>query len=336
MKKPTQNHNWYIYKYIDPRPEKEGAVIYIGKGTHEGDGAYLKRMRVHWQTSEHKNHLFRRVLNKIDELGLKPEISVVSWHDSERAALDAEVATVAVYGLRRDGGTLCNLTYGGEGTSGFIHTDEERAKVAAASKKHWGDEAYRNKRAASLKKYIAENPEELALRAVKSAAAWTDEGRAAQAEGVRNRGQGYADKIKAVMANPERRKKSSDNAKVVLQDPDVIARRKITLKETMSTPEFRAALSARTKEALAKPAAKANQRAASKKMWEDPAYREKMKGREVSEETRKKIGAASKAAIARQDPETKARLSALRSQIQRDRHAKNRAAKVLMALAKAT
>lgn len=290
MNKPSPNHNWYVYKYVDPRPDKEGVVIYIGKGTHNGDGQCLKRMRTHWQTTSHKNHLFRRVLDKIAALGLTPEISVVSWHDSERGALDAEIANIAVYGLRRDGGTLCNLTLGGEGTEGFIHTDEEKAKVAEASKRHWESSEYREKRGASLRKYLDDHPEEQAVRAAKSAAAWTDEGRATHAEAIRNRGPEFGARVSASLrSNPEFLRKASEIGKTVLQDPLLIARRKVTLKQTMADPEFRKQLSARTKEALATPEAKANQRAASKKMWEDPEYAAKMAGirsRPISDETR--------------------------------------------------
>ena len=247
MRKPSSSHNWYVYKYVDPRPEMSDAVIYIGKGTHKGDGNYLKRMRTHWQATSHKNQLFRRVLDKIEALGLAPEISVVSWHDSEQGALDAEIANICAYGLRRNGGTLCNLTLGGEGTEGFIHTEEEKAKVAEASKLHWESNEYRAKRGASLRKYIGAHPEELAIRAAKSAAAWTDEGRAAHAESVRNRGPEFGAKVSASLrANPEFLRKASEIGRTVLQDSALIARRKVTLKQTMADPEFRRQLSART------------------------------------------------------------------------------------------
>jgi hypothetical protein len=86
--------------------------------------------------------------------------------------------------------------------------------------------------------------------------------------------------------------------------------------------------------ALATPEAKANQQAAAQKMWADPEYRAKMaeiRSKPVSDETRKRQSDAMKKSIANMDPETKARLSALRSQMTKERHARNRAAKELAA-----
>jgi hypothetical protein len=334
MKKPTEDHNWYVYQYVDPRAEHTGQVIYIGKGTHYGDNQHLRRMHTHWQLAEHKNQLFRRVLNKIDAEGLMPIISVVSWHDSERSAFDAEIENIAKYGLRRDGGTLCNLTLGGEGAEGMIHPDEVKAKIADASNRHWANSEYREKRAESQRRYIDEHQDDIAARAVKTSQSWTADKRSAQAEGVRSRGPEYGAKIAEIMTDPARRKKASETARTALQRPEVIARRKATLKGTMADPAFRAELSARTKAALATPEAKANQQAAAQKMWADPEYRAKMaeiRSKPVSDETRKRQSDAMKKSIANMDPETKARLSALRSQMTKERHARNRAAKELAA-----
>lgn len=336
MKRPSPQHKWYVYKYVDPRPEEAGVVIYIGKGTHTGVGAYLKRMHTHWQASEHRNHLFRRVLTKIDSLGLVPEISVVSWHDTERAALDAEIENIAIYGLRRNGGTLCNLTLGGEGTEGYIHTPEEIAQIAEMSKANWQRPTYRAKRSESLSKYISANPEEIANRSAMAAASWTDDKKAKHAEGVKARGPVFGEKVSAsLLANPEFRRKASENAKRALQDPEVIARRKVTLKTTMADPAFRAELSRRTKMALANPGAKANQQAAALKMWSNPEYRETALarlGKPMSEESKTKQSASLKTSIANMNPDTKVKLSQFRSQMASERHAKNRAEKASMTI----
>lgn len=289
-------------------------MIYIGKGTHDGESLAPKRMMEHWLNGNRENLYFHRILERHKALGLVPDISVLSWHTTQAEVFAAEKAEIKRVGRYRNGGTLCNLTDGGEGADGYEHSEESIAAIALAAAEKWKSQDHRQ--------LIAEK--------------WTPEKRNQQAESVKNRGPEYAEKIKAVMADPDRRKKSSDNAKVALQAPDVIARRKVTLKQTMATPEFRAAMSQRAKEALAKPEAKANQRAAAKKMWANPEYRAKMleaRRKPKSAESKAKQSAAMKEAIANMDPETKARLSALRSQIQRDRHAKNRAAKAIMALA---
>jgi len=332
MKQPTPLHKFYVYQYIDPRPHKNRAVIYVGKGTHTGGGR-LKRMEAHWSADGLKNQLFGRVLQKIRGLGLSPVRVVVSWHESEVDAFASEIMNIGIHGLRRDGGTLCNLTYGGEGAVGMIHGAETLLKIGRASQQFWQNEDYAARRKASQRKYFDNNPEAVAARAIKTSEAWTPEMKAAQGASVKARGPEFAQKVSASLrANPEFLARSSELGKTVLQDPALIARRKITLKATMSTTEFREELSTRVKAALATPEAKANQKAASKKMWADPEYKAKMlaiRAKPITDETRKKLSDAMKSAAANASPETKAKVSAFRSQMATERHARNRAAKLL-------
>ena len=324
-KPPSPNHLWYVYAYLDPRPEKDSDVIYVGKGTQR-EGHVLKRMRTHLHHAEHPNKLFARVLAKIKTAGLEPVTFVLEWFDSERGALDAEIANIAKYKLRRDGGTLCNLTYGGEGTVGYQHEDDAKKMISVRSKEFWQDPEYVAKRNASQREYIENNPDAIAQQAAKTRAAWTDEKRVAHSESVKARGPEFGAKIsESLRSDPERLAQMSVNAKTVLQTPEVIAKRKVTLKATMGTPEFRKALSERIKNALSTPEAKANKSEATRRMWESDEYRGKMaeaRGN-VSQETRAKLSTSMKEAIANMDPETKAKLSAFRSQMAKERHARN-------------
>lgn len=302
MNQQTATARFYVYQYVDPRLDKNRAVIYVGKGTY--DGGKLARMESHWVAVELKNKVFHRVLSKIRGLGLEPVRVVISWHETEREAFAAEVLNIAMHGLRKDGGTLCNLTYGGEGASGLVHNDESIAKIQKAVVAFWGD------------------PEKAAT--VKNA--WTPEKRTQQSNSVKRRGAGFAEKCKQAMT-PERRAQSAYVAATTLQADDVVARRAVTLKQTMSDLEFKSELSKRTKVALARPDAKANQRAASKKVWEDPAHREKMlaiRSRQTTDETKRKLSETAKAAIANQSTETKKRLSEFRSNMAKERHARNK------------
>lgn len=258
-------------------------------------------------------------------------MEVVSWHDSETDALDAEMGNIFIYKRRRDGGTLCNLTIGGEGASGYTHSPEDLELIRAASKAKWEIPEYRRRREESRRRYIEQNQESISARAAKVSAMWTAEKKYAHGLLVAERGESYREKIRITMMDPDRRAFSVKNAATALQDPDVIARRKVTLKATMADPEFREKMSKRVKDSLATLEAKANQRAASKKMWENPVYRETMaKARSggVSDETRKKISERSKASIAQFSPETKAWLSAFRSNMQKERHARDKRLKI--------
>lgn len=303
-----QTPRFYVYQYHDPRPGKNQAVIYVGKGTHRG--GKLARMESHWASNELKNPVFGRVLSKIRGLGLEPVRVVVSWHETERDAFAAEIFNIGLYGLLRDGGTLCNLTYGGEGSTGLVHGEAAIQKIRAAVTELWSD------------------PEKAALRKQ----VWTAEKRKEQSDGVKARGPEFGAKIReSIVTDESRMLRQAEIARTALQSEDVIARRKATLKQTMSTSEFRQELSARTKAALAKPEAKANQKAAAKALWADPVHREKMlaaRAQQVTDETRAKLSASTKQAVANQSAETKAKLSEFRREMARARHARTKLEKI--------
>lgn len=117
---------FYVYVYRDPRPRKGNAAIYVGKGSPKWN-----RADDHWVRSA-PNPILRRVLTKIRHAGLAPTREIVAWYDDEAAAFSCERALIKTFG-RRDlaTGSLCNLTDGGDGASGHVHSLETRAKMSA-------------------------------------------------------------------------------------------------------------------------------------------------------------------------------------------------------------
>ena len=108
------------YCYLHMRPDKFGldSVFYVGKGTE-------KRIRsVHRKHNSHHT----RIVNKVG----KENVRVVSFPCiSEDAAFELEKVLIKAF---RDAGIqLCNCTDGGEGASGYVHTDATRAKMSAAN-----------------------------------------------------------------------------------------------------------------------------------------------------------------------------------------------------------
>lgn len=107
-----QLQNFYVYAYLRDRDSehgKAGTPYYIGKGK----GA---RMRC-------KQRNFPKPTNPQNIVMLSSDI-----HEAD--AFQAEMLLIALYG-RLDKGTGClyNLTDGGEGISGFHHSDKSRRMV---------------------------------------------------------------------------------------------------------------------------------------------------------------------------------------------------------------
>ena len=93
------------------------AVFYVGKG--RGKRAYTKSGRSqYWQ-------------NIVSKAGHRVEI--VHAQLTEQESLDLEVETIAKY--RAQGYTLCNMTDGGEGSSGYVTSAETIAKLVDSSHK---------------------------------------------------------------------------------------------------------------------------------------------------------------------------------------------------------
>lgn len=62
-------------------------------------------------------------------------VEVFEKHETELEALDAEVFWIAYY--RSIGAVLLNMTKGGEGISGFKHSEESKARMSQNSAKHF-------------------------------------------------------------------------------------------------------------------------------------------------------------------------------------------------------
>lgn len=248
MKQPTPDHKFYVYNYVDPRPGREGDVIYVGKGTfskREG----LKRMGQHWASwADLKNLLFANVLRKISEAGLEPIRKVASWHTTEEEAFSAEISGVSLHRLRKHGGTLCNLTLGGEGPSGMVHGPAALSAIAGRSRELWADPAYAERRNATLRATLS-TPESKSLKSKEAARRW---------------------------GNPEFKAKNSAAIKAARSTSEARAQTSEINKAIWGNPGMREAFSARMREVLNNPEEKARKSAATKAKWADPEFRAKM------------------------------------------------------------
>ena len=120
--------SFYVYHYCDP---ESGTPFWVGKG--KGKRAY-----VHLTSCNRLNHpcfgtFFYRKLRKMLSKGIEPTIEIIQEFSEEKEAFDLEISDIKRIGRRDQGkGPLTNLTDGGEGSSGYVTSDETKQKISNA------------------------------------------------------------------------------------------------------------------------------------------------------------------------------------------------------------
>lgn len=106
-----------------------------------------------------RNQWHKYIQAKLSALGTAIEIKIIADGLTEREAFDMEVERIAFW--KSDGADLCNLTLGGDGTSGRKHTEEwkqansermKKRKVSAETRAKIAVSAKGNKRALGAKR----------------------------------------------------------------------------------------------------------------------------------------------------------------------------------------
>ena len=128
---------YYVYTYLDTKEiintdycdiKFEFRPIYIGKGKN-------RRMLSHFNyRTRFKNHFYNK-LNKMIYNENTPLVCKLKTFDNEIEALEFEKLLIKSIGKIKDGGYLYNTTDGGDGMSGFKHSEETKLKM---SKSHSG------------------------------------------------------------------------------------------------------------------------------------------------------------------------------------------------------
>lgn len=131
----------YIYEHIRP---DTNMVFYVGKGTY-------KRMHSKHRRNAHWNNIVRKAAGFT--------VRQVVCHEDEELIFLAEQERIDQ--LKRLGIKLANKTDGGEGPSGYRHSDEAKQKIAEAQmgEKHWTNgyvftEEYRQKMRTARSKLV--------------------------------------------------------------------------------------------------------------------------------------------------------------------------------------
>lgn len=130
--------DYYVYQYV----REDGTPYYIGKGT---------RSRA-WNPHPRFNGSDLRPKDK-------NRIQIVKGNITDAAAKKLERELIALHGRKDRGGILLNLTDGGDGKSGQVHSAETRKKMSESHKGKTLTEEHRKKMSESHKKRFVENPE---------------------------------------------------------------------------------------------------------------------------------------------------------------------------------
>jgi len=105
---------FYTYSHCKP----DGSIFYIGKGM--GDRAFSKKNRnIHWHRT-------------VAKYGY--EVKILANWDSEEQAFDHEKLLISCFKDMKI--KLVNLTNGGDGSSGYKWTNEQKANIKANGEKN--------------------------------------------------------------------------------------------------------------------------------------------------------------------------------------------------------
>lgn len=112
---------YFVYVH---RRKDSGEVFYVGKGTRTPLKQYIRST-----TTVRRNIIWKRIVAKH---GYVVEVLVDFFNEIDAFAFEREL--IARYGRLMDGGTLCNLTNGGEGHCGLSPSEETRRKMSERAK----------------------------------------------------------------------------------------------------------------------------------------------------------------------------------------------------------
>jgi len=132
-----ERNNFYVYHLID---SKTGLPFYVGKGYGNRMYKHAKYVK-NGKIPNDNRYLFNKI-RKILREGEVIDYKKILENVIEKIAFDKEIQDIKKYGRKNNGtGILCNMTDGGEGTSGWHCSRKTRYRMSKAALKrknnHW-------------------------------------------------------------------------------------------------------------------------------------------------------------------------------------------------------
>lgn len=248
---------FYVYGLYRERKQKP---FYIGKG--HGRRAESHLMESNLRGKSHKSNIIRKDLAD----GKRIRVKILNEGLTEAQALKLECEWIAYYGREVDGtGCLANLTLGGDGTSGYIPTEQYLRKM----RETWGNPQLRAIRS-ELSKAQWQDPEFRKRLSEIHKKSWATPARKRAAS------QTMSEVAKKRWQDPELRKAASEVAKKFWEDPDRRKRKSESATEQWKDPKRLKAVSKASRERWKDPTHRKKNAEALKKAWQDP---ERLKAR---------------------------------------------------------
>jgi len=133
-----EDRRFYVYVYLDPtKPGEykygdytfEYCPFYVGKGSDN-------RLYDHMHPSNLKNNSCKNnKIKKLKKAGFEPIVFKYMEHLTEQESFDFEIDMIKTIGRRDEElGNLTNLTYGGDGATGTIPSQDTRRKISESHK----------------------------------------------------------------------------------------------------------------------------------------------------------------------------------------------------------
>lgn len=228
-----ERRDFYVYAWLRPN----GEPFYVGKGTGRRSG----------NMGVARNRHFINIVKKMERSGASP--TVVRLYDclSEDEAFDLERSEIAKYGRIEHGGTLCNMTDGGDGVSNPSADSRTKMRAARLGKPLSAETRAKIAIANSNRVHTEETRAKLSMYAKNR----SPETRAKMSAAASNRSQETRDKIRAWERTAETRAKMSAwertpelraNISRAKRNPTDEARANLSAAAKNRSPELKSAL----------------------------------------------------------------------------------------------
>ena len=275
----------YIYKIVFPHGKH-----YIGLTT-----SLEQRHKKH--KCDAKSGDRKRLYNSLRKYGMVDtfELIEIDTADTLEELREKEIAYIQKYNSFHKNGRGYNMTLGGEGTNGYVFTEEDRKKMSEICKKYWENPEARKEHSEKkkkyfennpeagkeqgerVKKYYEENPEARQQISEKSTKQWESPEARKQMSEIKKKyneehpekRKEHSEKMKQHFENPEARQKMSEIKKTYFENPEAIQKCSEAQKKRFENPEEIKKNSERGKKRFENPEARQQMSEIKKKYYEN-------------------------------------------------------------------